>query len=459
MSSEPVHRNKSAGNRKECKMSKSSLYNDTPFLPFQIHETQRDIDLDIPKEDISLLRELGQRYAEIAALPIQEKNRQLWEDVNNLQPGRPAVWINEICWHEMNVDDELTICSKSPIGRRIESELRKTLYQWKHMPGDMVVDDIFYSPLILENSGIGVEVSASVLEVDSENTIASHSFHDVIKDEDDLEKITYPVIKHNEKRSKDFFELYGMIFSGIMSVQSRGCTGFWFAPWDDIAMLRGAQNLLLDLAMRPEFMHKFITKLTDCYIEALRQFETMNLLARNDINVRIGSGGYGYVGGMPDVGDPQNVKPINMWGSATPQIFAAVSPQMHDEFGIQYEEKWLNLFGLTYYGCCEPLDGKIDCLSKINNLRKISISPWANVERAAEQMRDKYVVSLKPSPACFQGTSFDAAAIKSGLYEQMSKLKDCSVEIIMKDISTVGYKPQRLWEWAKITKEVLDSLY
>jgi hypothetical protein len=38
--------------------------------------------------------------------------------------------------------------------------------------------------------------------------------------------------------------------------------------------------------------------------------------------------------------------------------------------------------------------------------------------------------------------------------EKLQKAKDCIVEIHMKDISTVRYRPQRLWEWAQIAAEV-----
>jgi len=441
-------------------MSKSSLFNDTPFLPFQVHASQRDINLDISNKDIAVLRDLGKVYAQIASLPIQQKNIQLWKDVNSLKEGRPAVWMCEICWHEMNIDNELTLVCESEVGKRIESELRKTIYQWKHMPCNMVVDSVWYSPFILENSGFGVEINADVLETNAESTIASRHFHDVIQSEDDIEKIVPPVIKHNEKRTEDFLQLHKTIFDGLMPVEKRGCTGFWFAPWDDIAMLKGAQSLLLNLALEPEFMKKLIGRLLYCYLESIRQFDTLNLLARNDINVRIGSGGYGYVNELPgDAYEPSHVKTTNMWGSATPQIFASVSPEMHEEFGVNFEKEWLNRFGLSYYGCCEPLDGKIDVLSKIENLRKISISPWANVENAAEKMRGKYVVSLKPSPSVFVGNSFDSNAVREDIKGKLKALKGCCVEIILKDISTVAHKPQNLWEWAKITQEVIDSLY
>ena len=34
----------------------------------------------------------------------------------------------------------------------------------------------------------------------------------------------------------------------------------------------------------------------------------------------------------------------------------------------------------------------------------------------------------------------------------------CSVELIMKDISTVRYEPRRLWEWARIATDVAERL-
>ena len=65
-------------------MSKSSLFNDAPYLLFQVDESQRDVSLDIPQRDIEILRDLGKDYSQIAEHPDQEKNRKLWRDVNSL---------------------------------------------------------------------------------------------------------------------------------------------------------------------------------------------------------------------------------------------------------------------------------------------------------------------------------------------------------------------------------------
>lgn len=54
------------------------------------------------------------------------------------------------------------------------------------------------------------------------------------------------------------------------------------------------------------------------------------------------------------------------------QILVTVGKEMHKEFEIDYMKKNLAQCGLVYYGCCEPLDTKIDIVKKISNLRKIS---------------------------------------------------------------------------------------
>ena len=93
----------------------------------------------ISEHDRNILRELGKRKAEIAALPVQNERRRLWTRLNDLDSVRPMVWIFEVPWHEMNVDDELTLSCEGDFGRDLELALRRELYQWNHMPGDMVI--------------------------------------------------------------------------------------------------------------------------------------------------------------------------------------------------------------------------------------------------------------------------------------------------------------------------------
>ncbi len=146
------------------------------------------------------------------------------------------------------------------------------------------------------------------------------------------------------------------------------------------------------------------------------------------------------------------MRTIDQWGAAA-QIFSEVSPQMHEEFALRYEKRWLEQFGLNCYGCCEPLHNKIDIISSIPNLRKASISPTANVEKAARDMGNKYVFSYKPNPAILVTDKWNPDELRKDLKLILEKIRGCVVEVIMKDISTVRYQPQRLWEWSKMAME------
>jgi hypothetical protein len=213
---------------------------------------------------------------------------------------------------------------------------------------------------------------------------------------------------------------------------------------------------MLDLCLRPEMVHAAYERMVDAWMYELDQFEAQNLLSLDCNNTRIGSGGYGYTSNLPGANcDPEYVRPYNMWGCSNAQILSSVSPEMHWEFALEHDFRWLKRFGLIYYGCCEPLDLKAEILSRVPNLRKVSISPWVNIEKAVNGFGDKYVLSRKPSPAVF--ILWDAVEAERQLREFKEAAKGCNVEFIMKDVSTVKYQPQKLWEWAKIAMKVVNE--
>ena len=100
---------------------------------------------------------------------------------------------------------------------------------------------------------------------------------------------------------------------------------------------------------------------------------------------------------LPAAGcDPAHVRLADMWGSAEAQELAQVSPDMHEEFSLRYERPLLASFGLTGYGCCEDLTRKLGLAKTIGNLRRVSISPFADVDACAERLgvdpKECYVV-------------------------------------------------------------------
>jgi hypothetical protein len=413
--------------------------------------------MEISHKDKQILRQLGERKAEIALLAIQQERKEMWTRVNRVEPVKPLIWFDDICWNEMNVDDELTLQTKDRFCRRIERRIRREIYRWEHIQGDTVVEPVVYGYPVVRDTGFGIEMNIDRVQRENPKGIQSVHFNPVIKDEGDIEKIRLPEVTYDKSMTEEYHQALEDIFDGIIAVERSGIPGFWFAPWDEIVMWTGIQEALMDLAVRPDYIHKLIDRVMEAHLHRLDQYETLNLLSPNNLNVRIGSGAYGYTDQLPgEAFDERRVRASDLWGCSTAQIFVGVSPQMHWEFALQYEIRWLARFGLSYYGCCEPLHDRIGYLRKIPNLRKISMSPWANIEEAKENGADNFVLSIKPSPAILARDKWDLDLARKDLSEKLDQAKGCAVEVIMKDISTVRNEPKRLWEWAEMASRLSE---
>lgn len=411
------------------------------------------------QKDQDILRRLAGEIAEIASLKVHKEKERLWTKLNGLESERPMVWINEICWNEMNVNDELTLQTEDPWAQDQEDQLRKIIYQWKHLPGDMVVSDFLSCPLAIHSTDFGIMEDVDVIKTDNTNDVVSRHFKVQIKEPEDIEKIKMPVITHNEAATEFCYQAMCEVYNGIMPVKKVGQSHIWFSPWDYLIRWWGVEQAMMDLILRTEMINVAVSRMVDAWMVELDQFEQMNLLALDNNNTRVGSGGYGYSNELPGNNyNSDHVRPHNMWGCSNAQIFSEVSPEMHWEFAIKHDLRWLERFGLTYYGCCEQLDGKMDILRKITNLRKISISPWCNLDRAIAEVGSDYVISRKPNPAILAETQWDPARARADIRETLDKAQgNCHIEFIMKDISTVGYHPKRLWEWSRIAMDEVEK--
>jgi hypothetical protein len=131
---------------------------------------------------------------------------------------------------------------------------------------------------------------------------------------------------------------------------------------------------------------------------------------------------------------------------------------MHEEFSLRFERPIMERFGLTYYGCCEPLHTKLGILGSVQNLRKISMSPKADLRMATQATTGRYVLSFKPNPAQLAPDTFRPEQVRSYLRESLEQMKGASVEIILKDVTTIRGDLPRLDGWAAAAMEVVQGL-
>ena len=222
------------------------------------------------RHDREILWPLAARQAEIAALPVQREKIAMWKRLNDLQPVRPMVWINEISWNEMNVDNELTLQCQDPFCRSVEQELRRTIYQWEHLPADMIVEPVHYLPLVIRDSGFGIDEDVRIVRTDETNDVVSREFHPQIREEKDLEKIRTPELAYDAETTERNFQVLSEAFGDILPVEKRGVIHFWFAPWDELIRWWGVQEAMMDMVLRPELVHAAMDRLVNAYLARLR---------------------------------------------------------------------------------------------------------------------------------------------------------------------------------------------
>jgi len=426
--------------------------------PAHIPEVPVEEEIIFTPAEQDVLKRLGQEIFEISQDPINKERATLWTKLNDLQAERPMVFINEVPWHEMDVDGELTLQTEGTFAKELETKLRRTIYQWKHFPGDMVVSPFIVCEKVFHSTDFGIVEQVDTAHTDKDSAIYSRHFNPQIVEPEDIEKIKMPQITYLQDATNFAMSAMTDVFKDIIDVRLEGQKHIWFTPWDFLVRWWGIEEAMIDLYERPEMVIAAYERMVDAWCIELDQFEALNLLSLDCNNTRIGSGGYGYISDLPGKGyDPDHVRPQNMWGCSNAQIFAAVSPEMHWEFALKHDQKWLSRFGHTYYGCCEPLDGKMDLLRQIPNLRKISVSAWVDSERAVSEIGGDYVMSQKPNPAVFSGPNYAAEQAKAELLAFEERSKGLNVEYIMKDVSTLGYHPRRLWEWERMVMDIVTK--
>ncbi|AEF82637.1 hypothetical protein [Leadbettera azotonutricia] len=411
----------------------------------------------VNQQDKNLLQELARQTAELSARDINQERIRRMRQMNGLKPVRPLVWIDELPWHEMDIDGQLALRCESEKAKEMERYFRRILFRWKYIQADMVVENAYYIEKAYTDSGIGIEAKENILSSDKNNSIVSHQMIDQLDTDKKLDSLKMPVIKALPDIDKANFEFAEEMIGDIMPVKLRGYPCL-HSPWDHISWLRGVENCFIDMADRPEFVHKMIRKFTDAGLCKYTQMEEQGLLDFNISAIHCtppycdDTPAKDYTGGK--------IRLKDVWFRGAAQLFSSASPAMQDEYDLQYMRELMDKCAISYYGCCEPLDRFIPYLKKVPNLRKIGVSPWANVRSSAEQIGGNYVLARKPNPANVAGV-FNPEAVKKEITETVECCIEnkCPYEFVLKDISTVTYKPQNLIDWNNTVMSIINSFY
>jgi len=416
-------------------------------------EKLKELPLEVNGRDRKILQELAQEVWEIAVQEVQEEKRKLWYALNALKPIRPIVFCDpENGWNEI-IPQEMLRC-EGLLAREWEMKLRKEIFWGRSMGDDKVVEPCFDVPYLYSEGDWGMRERKV-----GGTAGGSYRWEAPLTDYRDMDKLHFPKIEIDYERTQKIVALAEEIFGDFLQVRLKG--SFWWSlgmTWT-LVNLRGLEQIMYDVYDHPQELHRLMAFLRDGHLQKLDFLEDNNLLSLNNDGTYVGSGGFGYTHELPSPSfDGVHVHTQDMWGFAESQETVGLSPQVFADFIFPYQYPILERFGLNCYGCCEPLDKRWEVVKHFPKLRRISVSPWANREKMAQYLEDRYIFSLKPNPAYLAVSQIDETFIREELRKDLEATRGCVVEIIMKDNHTIGHNPENVVRFCRIAREEIEKV-
>ena len=406
-----------------------------------------------PAADVRIIRDLAKRYAEVAAKPIQDERRDLWRRHNSLQRTRPLVYCRWFaCWHEHPWSQ---LECEDPFWQGHERFLKQMLTQ------DETGDDYIIEPWITQRASVrtpeGGVWGVPIGRIRPEEAGGAWKYDPPLKQLEDIEKLAEPHhVIDGEATARNVERLYEAVGDILtVNVDRSPLYTVWHADIStDIAYLRELGQLMMDMYDNPEWLHRLLRHMSEGILRVQDEAEAAGDWSLGNHQNQAEP----YALELPD--PAPNSGPVTrdrLWCFTAAQEYAQVSPAMHDEFLLQYQMPIMEKFGLVAYGCCEDLTGKIDMLRQIPNLRRIAVTPWADVARCAEQIGEDYVLSWRPNPSQMGCNGFDEDLIRRVTRDALEASKGCHVDITLKDVQTVEGDISRLRKWVEITRGIADE--
>ncbi len=411
------------------------------------------------EHDRRILRELAARFREIAESPINLERKRLWTAHNDLRESRPLILIESFPATDAIVTKE-TIQCEADWARRVEETLRVKIAHHEYIDDDDAYDPFFETNWRVNTGDYGVsgKPEYSGTRARADRVEGSYRWEPPIKniarDFDKLRQRQPTVDRESTLAWKAHLE---SVFGDVLPVRIRG--GFWWTTGMTITAVNliGLEQLMLYMYDDPDGLHRIMAFLRDDQIALDEWLESEGLLTLNNEGDYIGSGSRGYTSGLPGdgytAGSPARLR--DLWVLSESQETVGVGPTQFAEFIFPYQKAVTERYGLLYYGCCEPVHSRWEVLKQFENLRSVSVSPWANESYMGEALGRKYVYSRKPNPTLVSTPQWDEDAIRDDVRTTLDAARGCNIELVMKDVHTFSGHPERAARWVALTREVI----
>jgi uroporphyrinogen-III decarboxylase len=307
----------------------------------------------------------------------------------------------------------------------LKNYLKNYLYRMKHIPEDMYFDKelpLYLGPhLPWTLYGVkGLYFNDREPELDKkEPLIGKKGNLDKMEIPDFYESGMMPLV---HKMYNDVNEILNGKLKLVFPGYNRG-------PFGIAVILRGLQNLLIDMRTDPEFVHKLMKYITD----SRKEWEKERSLFLNE-----------------------SQKMVDLWNDEV--AIPTLSPKYYKEFVLPYEKEIDETTGIGYWHSCGDTTLIAKDIASIKHIIMYHISSWTDLEKAMKDADSKKIeFGLNPEKYV---QNADKDTIKEKMKEVIGickKVRPKAFYILLNGLDVIGRwedNLEKLRYWYKCTNEI-----
>jgi hypothetical protein len=215
----------------------------------------------------------------------------------------------------------------------------------------------------------------------------------------------------------------------------------------------------------PDKLQGILGLLRDNSIRMSRWAEKEGLLVINNGNQTTCGTCYNFTTLLPKGPvETGKVRLCDMWSGMDSQETVGVSAELFHELIFPHYAQLAEMFGLVYWGCCEPAHPIWEkSLSRLPHLKAVSISRWCDQRYMAEALDGKGIVySRKPNPNLLGvERELNEDAWRADIRETLDTLKGKNVplEFVVRDVYSMHGNLGKARRAVELARAEIDRVF
>ena len=407
----------------------------------------------ISAKDREVLRELARRKVELSHCKRNEEILKMWDNQAKGIKGTPTVRLLFSNFTKEVIDSRMRCEGKD--AQKLERRLLESMVGRELFDDDTPVSDTLDIPIFEGASPFG----ASPQLTHAKNSMGFHIEPITDDIESDIDLFRGGKFYVDTELTKEYCawsdDAIGDILpSKIVQESIKG------AITNPLVTLINMETYYMSMYDCPDSLHEIMEMATKVYEDYYDYLEANNCLLPTNGYSPIAQESFAFTDELPCEGPITSTKQI--WGFLESQETTAISPAMFGEFAFPYLDRLARRYGLLSYGCCERVDNLWeDYISKWDNLRKLSVSPFNNEELVGEYLRGTRVVYYsKPRAEYVTNVGpLDDEAVRNCFRSIAKAASGCLFEVAQREVGTIFGDFERGRRYVQLAKETINEYW